>query len=167
MNIILIAAMSRNNAIGVGNELPWHLPDDFKFFKATTLGYPILMGRKTLESLGKPLPGRTNVVITSDKTVVDAPGLHYFETVEGALEWLEAKEWEKIYVIGGGQIFAKTMAMADELLITEIDATFPDADVFFPEIDHSHWTKVTGEFHPVDERHNYAFTFCHYKRVGL
>jgi len=167
MTIIQVAALADNHAIGRNNELPWHLPDDFKFFKATTLGAPIVMGRKTFESLGKPLPGRTNVVISRGTALAGTPGIQLFDTIEGALGWLRHQAPPKAYIIGGGKIFEETIAIADELILTHVHTAIADADAFFPVIDHTQWKAVWHEEHPADERHAFAFTFKHYKRVAL
>lgn len=167
MTIILIAALDENNAIGKNNELPWHLPNDFKFFKRTTLGHAILMGRKTLESMGKPLPGRTNIVITTNPTLHEVPETTMFSSVSAAINWVAAKEMNLLYVIGGGKIFADTINIADEMVLTRVHTRISDAEVFFPIIDHTHWKLTWEEAHPADEKHAYPYTFQHYKRIDL
>jgi dihydrofolate reductase len=167
MHIILIAAVAENNAIGRGNQLPWHLPDDFKFFKRNTLGHAMLMGRKTMDSLGKPLPGRTSLVVTRSKSVADTNDVKYFSSIENGIEWAQQKQLTQLYIIGGGELFAATMQLADELLITHVHTTIADADAFFPDIDHTIWHRDWQEEHRTDEKHAYAFTFVRYKRVAL
>lgn len=157
----MIVAMAENRMIGKDNKMPWHLPDDLKYFKAQTLHKPIIMGRKTFESIGaRPLPGRPNLVI-SRNVDFKADGVCVFNSVEKALETL--KEYPEVVIMGGAQIYAQWINKVDQLYITEVKAR-PDGDAFFPEIDHQAWLEVSRQSHPADERHNYAFDFVHYKR---
>ncbi|MBZ9629236.1 dihydrofolate reductase [Salegentibacter sp. LM13S] len=158
--ITMIAAAAENNALGKDQDLVWHLPDDFKRFKKLTSGHHIIMGRKTFETFPKPLPNRTHIVITrkdnylkKDATVVSS--------LEKALEFV--KKDEQPFIIGGGEIYKLGMDVADKIELTRVHDTF-DADTFFPEIDEEKWKLIAEEFHPKDEKHNYAFTYLTYVR---
>lgn len=132
--ISLIAACSENRIIGKSGKIPWHLPDDFRRFKERTLGHVIIMGRKTHESIGRPLPGRTNIVITRDATK-EIPGCLLAASLEEALAKAQSIESEEIFVIGGGQIYAEALPKAERLYLTVIHAIM-DGDAFFPEYSH-------------------------------
>ena len=167
MTISFIVAMSENNAIGRGNELPWHLPADMQFFKRTTMGKPVLMGRKTYESLGKPLPGRLNIVVSRDKNFAVPDGVLICDNINDAVERLEAEAVEEGFIIGGGKIFEETMSQAERMYITRVHADISDADTFFPAIDHTHWKLAWEEKHTADEKHAYAYTFQQYDRIEI
>lgn len=158
--IIIIAAVSENNALGKDNDLVWHLPDDFKRFKQLTSGHYIVMGRKTFESFPKPLPNRTHVIVTRQKNY-SPEGCLIANTLHEALQLCPKNE--DTYVIGGGEIYKQSIPFADELEITRVHHTF-EADTFFPEIDSSIWKLTTEEFHPKDDKHNYSFTYQTYHR---
>lgn len=132
--ISLIAACSENRVIGNGGKIPWHLPDDFRRFKARTMGHPIIMGRKTYESIGRPLPGRTNIVITRDSGR-EIPGCIVVSSLTEAIERAKGIDKEEIFVIGGGQVYAEALPLADRLYLTLIHAII-DGDAFFPEYSH-------------------------------
>lgn len=160
--ITLIAAVSENNALGKNNDLLWHLPKDFKRFKEITSGHYIVMGRKTFESFPKPLPNRTHVIISRQKKVVPE-GCILVENLEKAFEICPKNE--NIFVIGGGEIYKQTIAIADKLDITKVHSSF-DAEVFFPEIDTNIWRLESEEFHQKDEKNQFDFTFQTYlKRI--
>ncbi len=160
--ITLIAAVAENNAIGKDNLLLWHLPDDFKRFKNRTSGHYIIMGRKTFESFPKPLPNRTHIIITRQN--YDAPeGCIVVNSLEKAIDSCPANE--ETFIIGGGEIYKQSMAIADKLDITKVHHSF-DADAFFPEIDLAEWQLVSEEFHAKDERHQYDFSFETYLRAA-
>ena len=129
--VILIAAVARNGAIGKNNELLARISEDLKFFKRTTLGHPVLMGRKTWDSIGRPLPGRRNIVVTRNRHW-HAEGAERADSIAAALERLS--DADKVFVIGGAQIYAQALPLADELVLTEIDADL-EGDVFFPSWD--------------------------------
>jgi dihydrofolate reductase len=167
MIISFIVAVSDNNAIGIHNTLPWHLPEDLKFFKRTTIGKPVIMGRKTYESLGRPLPGRLNIVLSSQADLKVADGVLLFSDINAAVDRLQQENCDEGFIIGGGKVFAETMDMADRLYITRVHTTVPDADAFFPDIDHSHWKLVWEEKHEADEQHKYSFAFQKYEHVDL
>ena len=157
MNII-IAAAAQNNALGKNNDLVWHLPDDFKRFKALTSGHHIIMGRKTFESFPKPLPNRTHIVITRQKEYAPE-GCIVVESMEKALAI--APKNEDVFIIGGGEIYNLGLAFAHKIELTRVFDTF-DADVFFPEINLAEWELVSEEFHAKDEKHQYYFSYQTY-----
>jgi len=162
MKISAIVAMDSQNGIGVNNQLPWHLPNDLKFFKSVTMGKPIVMGRKTYESLGRPLPGRLNVVISSQQ--VAAPeSVKVLNSIEAALAYVAQQGTEEVFIIGGGQIFAATLPILNTLYITEVHTTVA-ADIFFPEIIMEDWSLDWEEEHPTDDQHQFAYTFKKYLR---
>ena len=154
MNII-IAAAAQNNALGKNNDLVWHLPDDFKRFKALTSGHHIIMGRKTFESFPKPLPNRTHIVITRQKEYTPE-GCIVVDSMEKALAI--APKNEDVFIIGGGEIYHLGLAVAHKIELTRVFDTF-DADVFFPEINLDEWELVEEEFHAKDEKHKHDFSY--------
>jgi dihydrofolate reductase len=167
MILSAIVAISENNAIGKDNQLPWHLPDDLKFFKKTTMGKPVLMGRKTFESLGKPLPGRLNIVVSHQQDLHLPEGVLLYNNLDEALKRLEQEPVDEAFVIGGGKIFEETINDIDRLYVTRVNTVIEDATAFFPEIDHTHWKLVWEEPHGADERHRYSFTFQQLERIDL
>lgn len=165
MKIALIAAMSRNRVIGINNDLPWHLPDDMKYFMETTKGRTVIMGRKNYESIPekfRPLPHRTNVMVTRQDSY-DAPGCVILPSMEEAVAYAREQKEELLFIIGGGQIYDQGMDMADEIYLTEIDTDIDNGEVFFPEI-RGEWEEVSREHHPMDDRHVYAFDYVIYRR---
>ncbi len=156
--IILIAAVAENNALGKNNDLLWHLPKDFKRFKEITSGHYIIMGRKTFESFPKPLPNRTHVVISRQENY-KPEGCIVVRNIEKAFEICPKSE--DVFVIGGGEIYNQTIAIADRLDITKVHSNF-DAEVYFPEIDMSIWQLENQEHHLKDEKHQFDFTFQSY-----
>jgi dihydrofolate reductase len=163
MRISLVVAMDRSRAIGKGNELPWRLPDDLKRFKALTLGKPILMGRKTADSLGRALPGRTNLVLTRSGRV-PFDGMQAVASVEEARGIALASSAAELCVIGGAEIYALTLPLADRLHLTHVDTVVEDADAFFPSFDAGDWQVATRESHAADAKHAFAFEFVDYTR---
>lgn len=159
----LIAALDRNFAIGKGNALPWHLPDDLKRFKKLTLGKPVLMGRKTAESLGRALPGRQNLVLTRSARV-PFEGMQAVASLDQALRAADEAGAEEVCVIGGGEIYALALPMATHLHLTHVDTAVDGADAFFPAFDAAHWRVVADENHPADAKHAYGFRFVDYCR---
>jgi dihydrofolate reductase len=151
--VALIAAVARNGAIGKNNALLWRLPEDLKFFKRTTLGCPVIMGRKTWDSIGRPLPGRRNMVITRNPAW-QAEGAEVFHDLPSALA--AVADAPKVFVIGGGELYAQALPMAQELVLTEVDAEF-DGDTFFPEWPREAFTEVSRERHLSDEGWDYHF----------
>ena len=137
MRISLIAAMGSNRAIGIDNGLPWRLPADLRRFKALTMGHVLVMGRKTFESVGRPLPGRTNIVVTRRPDYA-SPGIEVAHSVEDALERAVRSEAAEVFIAGGEEIFRQTLDRADRMHLTWIEKDFP-GDTFFPEFDESSW----------------------------
>ena len=166
MDVALIAALDHRFAIGRDNALPWHLPDDLKRFKALTMGHPLLMGRKTAESLGRALPGRRNLVLTRSGKVPFA-GMEAVASVEAAIDAARAADEMRLCVIGGGEVYATCMARATRLFLTHVDTVVEDADAFFPRFDPAVWTVVARETHPADARHAFAFEFVDYVPAGV
>ncbi len=163
MKISLIAAMDRNLAIGKDSALPWHLPDDLKRFKALTLGKPILMGRKTAQSLGRALPGRLNLVLTRrDRVPFD--GMQAVATLDESTRIAEHAGADELCVIGGGEIYALVLPIATHMHMTLVDVAVVDADVFFPVFDVRQWCETMRESHAIDARHAFAFEFVDYER---
>lgn len=161
-SIILIAAASKNNALGKDNDLLWHLPDDFKRFKKLTTGHQIIMGRKTFESFPKPLPNRTHIIITRDRDyTVDFDSCIVVHSIEAALELV--KNDHKAFIIGGGEIYRQCEKFANRIELTRVHKAF-EADTFFPEIDLNDWELIAEEYHPRDEKHQYDFTYLTYLR---
>ncbi len=166
MKISLIAAVAENGVIGRDNDMPWHLPDDFAFFKRKTSHHPIIMGRKSLESLGKPLPNRTNIVITRNLDFT-ADGVTVVHTLDDAVA--EAKKatgtTNEIFVIGGAEIYKLALPIATTLYLTEIHQTY-EGDTHFPAFDKHEWQEISRRPHPADERHKVAFDFVEYERIN-
>ncbi len=163
MTISLIVAAAENNSIGKNNQLLWHLPNDLKFFKNTTWGMPVIMGRKTFEAVNKPLPGRFNIVITRQadwkaEGTITATDLH------DALLKAKATNCNEIFVIGGGEVYEQSMEMADKLYITRVHATL-DGDTFFPAIDETQWQQTALQEFASDEKHAYAYSFQTWERI--
>lgn len=159
--ITLIAAAAENNALGKDNGLLWHLPDDFKHFKQITTGHYIVMGRKTFESFPKPLPNRTHIIITRQNDYPVPEGCHVVNSLQKAIGICPKDE--EIFIIGGGEIYSQALAIADKIELTRVHTSL-DADTFFPEIDLKDWQLVFEEFHPKDEKHQFAFSFLTYLR---
>jgi dihydrofolate reductase len=159
--ITMIAAVAENNALGKNNDLLWHLPNDFKRFKAITSHHYIVMGRKTFESFPKPLPNRTHVVITHQENYEAPEGVIVVNSWQDALKFVPKNE--EIFIIGGGQIYNQFMDLSDKIELTHVHGSF-EADAFFPPIDMNHWKVVATEHHPADEKHQYSFTYKTYIR---
>lgn len=166
MKISMIAAMSKNRVIGKDNDLPWHLPDDFRFFKEKTKGHHVLMGRKNFESLPhrfRPLPDRVNMILTR-KNDLKLPGTLIFNSLPEAIQHASGNNEKELFIIGGGEIYEMALPFAEEIYLTEIDASI-DGDTFFPELDAKNWKEMSRKHHPEDEKHNYPFDFVLYKRI--
>ena len=146
--VTLIAALGRNRIIGRDGTMPWHLPEDLKHFKALTMGHPMVMGRKTFDSIGRPLPGRRSIVITRDREW-RVPGVEVAHSFDEALDL--AGPADRVFVIGGGEVYAVALPFADHLELTEVDAE-PEGDTWFPEWDPAQWREVAR-----DQRDGYAF----------
>jgi dihydrofolate reductase len=161
-SLVLIAALDRDFAIGRDNQLPWHLPDDLKRFKALTVGRPLLMGRKTAESLGRALPKRSNLVLTRSGQVPFA-GMRAVASLDEALR-IAAGEAGELCVIGGGDVFALALPRARRMHLTHVDTIVEGADAFFPRFDPDAWTVEARQSHPADMAHAFAFEFVDYAR---
>lgn len=163
MIISLVVAMDRGRAIGRDNALPWHLPTDLKRFKAITLGKPLLMGRRTAESLGRALPGRANLVLTRSG---HAPfeGMVAVASVDEAIGHARRASADELCVIGGGQVFEACLPIATHLRFTYVDTHVEGADAWFPPFDLRGWRETLRESHPADAKHAFAFTFVDYAR---
>jgi len=159
--ISIIAAMGRNRELGLDNKLLWHLPVDMKFFRQTTMGKPILVGRKTYESFGgKPLPGRKNIVITNDKSY-QSEGAVIVHSIDEAIQ--EAGNVEEIMIIGGASFYEQTLPKADRLYLTYVDANFK-ADSWFPEFDKNDWLETSRQLNKADEKNSFDCSFVVYDR---
>jgi len=159
--IAFVVAVAENGVIGRDNQLIWHLPADLRHFKELTLGHPIIMGRRTFESIGRPLPKRTNIVVTRH-LAWEAEGCTVAYSVPTALELAQQTD-EHVFIIGGAEIYRQALAAADTIHLTEVHHSF-EGDVFFPEINHSEWRETTRERHEPDEKHAYAFSFVTLQR---
>ncbi len=145
MEKIIIAAVSKNKVIGKDGKLPWHSKEELSFFKKTTVGFPVIMGRKTFESLRYPLEKRLNIIISKSKKS-NKQNLIYFDSIEGALEYCDKKKYNKVFIIGGAEIFKQALGLADKILISEMKRNY-DGNVFFPELRSEKWKKrLIGEF---------------------
>ncbi len=153
MRLSIIAAVAENGVIGRDNALPWHLPDDLKWFKNLTTGHTIIMGRKTFESIGKPLPNRRTIVLTSQPDLV--AGVPAAPDLPSALEL--ARDEREVFVIGGAAVYRAALPLAHRLYLTRVHSSVA-GDVMFPELDRDKWRQVSMEKHPADERHEFPFT---------
>jgi dihydrofolate reductase len=158
--VSIIAAMDRNRLIGNENQLPWHLPADLAHFKQVTMGKPIIMGRKTYESIGRPLPGRTNIVLTRSSDF-NAEGVLTANTLEQALNQVSAED--EVMIIGGSTIYELTLPRADRLYLTYVENSF-EGDAWFPDFDLEQWHIVASEEHSADEKNSSAYRFVTYAR---
>jgi dihydrofolate reductase len=167
MQLAIIVAAAENGVIGKNNALPWRIPADMRYFKQTTMGKPIVMGRKTFESIGKPLPGRTNIVITRNSAFV-AEGIKVVSSLDEALKLAEdiavADGAEELVVIGGAEIYRSAMPRADRLYLTEVHASV-EGDALLPEIDWAHWREVGRERHQAESPGEHDFSFVRYERA--
>lgn len=157
-----MAAKAKNNVIGKDNDLIWHLPADLKFFKQTTKGHTLIMGRKTFESLANPLPHRDSWIVSRNKDY-SADGITTFLSIENAIEAGEQKGLETVFILGGGEIYRQSIELADKLIITEVHENF-EGDTVFPEIDKRIWKEVSREERKADEKNKYDFAFVEYLR---
>ena len=157
MILSLIVAVAENGVIGKDNQLPWHLPNDLKYFKNQTWGMPILMGRKTFESIGKPLPGRKSIVITRNNNW-QFDGVEVVHSIDDAINKAENLGVKEIFVIGGAEIFKTSLEKARRIYLTRVHHAV-DGDVFFPEMDTAKWNLAQSRFSDADEKNAYAHTF--------
>ena len=163
MKTSIIVAIAQNNAIGKDNQLLWHLPADLKYFRQLTTNHHIVMGRKTYESIGKPLPNRTTVIITRDVNY-SAEGCLVVHSLAEAIQVCKANQETEAFIIGGGEIYTQSIDMADVIYLTEVKAMV-DADVFFPRIDYSKFKETFREAHHKDEKHAFDFDFVTLEKV--
>lgn len=159
--ITIVVAMGLKNEIGANNQLLWHLPKDLKHFKEITSGHPIIMGRKTYESIGKPLPNRTNIVVSTKKDWFEE-GILIVGSLKEAIKFAKKMD-EEIYIIGGGNIYEQTIDLAEKLEVTQVNAELK-ADIFFPKINPKIWNKTNEVSHEKDEKNEYDFSFQTYER---
>jgi len=157
MKISAIVARAENRVIGKDNDLPWRLPNDLKWFKSKTLNRHIIMGRKSFESIAKPLPRRTNIIITRDRAYYHS-GVVVVHSIAEALEYAHSQGEEEAFILGGGKIYSQTLDLWDRLYLTEVHAS-PEGDTLFPEIDLANFDLSFQEDHFADERHLYNYTF--------
>lgn len=160
MKLSLIVAMAANRTIGLNNQMPWHLSADLKKFKQITMGQPIIMGRKTFESIGRPLPGRQNIIISRNPNYQQS-GCSVFNDLDSALQ--SCTGHDEVFVIGGATLYEATVACADRLYITEIQKTF-DGDTWFPEINPEQWQEVAREEIKDDSSVDFNYSFIIYER---
>lgn len=168
MKIALVAAMADNRVIGKDGKMPWHLPAELAYFKSVTMGYPVLMGRATYESIGRPLPGRTNIVLSRrfSSPHTDERGVIWVDSPATAIAAAAAVAADTLMVIGGGKVYAELLPYADELYLTHIQLA-THGDTFFPDYTQGmQWRRVTNQHHAADANNNYAFDTAHYVRVG-
>jgi dihydrofolate reductase len=166
MIISLIAAVSKNNVIGRNNDLPWHLPDDMKYFMQTTKRHYVIMGRKNYESIPekfRPLPNRMNIVVTRQHNY-SAPGCEVVNDIESALDIAKRNKEQEVFIIGGAEIYEQAMKYTQRMYLTEIDAVI-DGDTFFPRHNPAEWHETSRLHHSPDERHQYAFDFTIYNKI--
>ncbi len=159
--ITIVVAMGLKNEIGANNELLWHLPTDLKRFKEITTDHPIIMGRKTYESIGKPLPNRTNIVVSRKENWFEE-GILIVGSLKEALKFAKKID-ENIFIIGGGNVYEQTLALTDRLEVTQVQAEL-EADIFFPKIDEKIWQKTAETCHEKDEKNAYDFCFQTFER---
>lgn len=163
-SIAAIVAMSQNHVIGKNNQLPWHLPADLKHFKDLTTGHPIIMGRKTFQSIGKVLPNRTNIVVTRNKNY-RVEGAFVVGSIEEAIELASAKDNNEVFIIGGADIFKLSMPRINRLYLTIIQANI-EGDVYFPKLESQQWQETASSQHLPDEKNNYAYQFVTLDRIA-
>jgi dihydrofolate reductase len=164
VRLSLVVALDRNNAIGRAGTMPWHLPDDLAHFKRVTLGKPVLMGRKTALSIGRALPGRRNLVLTRGGAAPFS-GQEMVASLAEAQQRVADAGGDELMVIGGGEIYRLTLAEAQRLYLTEVDAQVADADTWFPTRDPAHWREVARVAHAADARHAVGFQFVEFERA--
>ncbi len=169
MRIALIVAMARNRVIGRNNALPWHLPGDLRYFRQITMGKPVIMGRKTWDSIGRPLPGRTNVVITRNAEWSVPVGAARVESLDAALVKADAQAEldgvDEVMIIGGGQIYAEALALVDRLYVTQVHAEVA-GDAYFPVVNWDEWEEIGREDFSASDNNPYDYSFVIYQRLS-
>lgn len=164
MKLSAIVATDLNGTIGKANEIPWYLPADLKFFKRTTIGAPVIMGRKTYESIGRPLPKRTNIVLTRDPFYV-GNGIVVVHSLEEALMLDVCREAEDVFIIGGGEIYRQSMPLVERVFLTIVDTEIEDGEAFFPSLDQEEWEETWNEEHKADEKNELDYRFSKWERL--
>jgi len=164
MLVSAIVAAARNRVIGKDNQIPWYLSSDLKYFKRTTLGHHVIMGRKSFESIGRPLPKRTNVIITRDPYYA-VSGCLVARSIPEALQMALDNGESEAFIIGGGQIYQQSLPYLQRIYLTEVEAE-PEGDVFFPALDPEEWKLASSEAHPADEKNDHPFTFKVLERLS-
>ena len=162
MIVSAIAAAAKNNVIGDGDDIPWRIPTDFKYFKQTTLDHHIIMGRKTFASMGRPLPKRTNIVLTRD-LMFTATGILVAHSIEEALTMAYDNDEPEVFIIGGGEIYKQSMHYLDKVYLTRVMAE-PEGEVVFPDLPAEEWELISSEAHQANERDEHDFVFEVYTR---
>jgi dihydrofolate reductase len=160
-HISIIVATDEENGIGKDNQLMWHLPKDLKFFKNTTSGHPVIMGRKTYDSVGRPLPNRRNIIITRQKDL-KIDGVEVFNEFEKAVK--ACADEDEVFIVGGGEIYKQALPFTDKIYLTKVHRKF-NADAFFPEFNKEEWKLISKEDHEQDEKHAFSFSFLTFVRV--
>ncbi|SFG12367.1 dihydrofolate reductase [Pontibacter chinhatensis] len=155
--LAIVVAAAENNVIGKDNDLIWHLPADLKHFKSLTMGHPMIMGRKTFEAIGKPLPGRTSIIITSQKDY-QAEGCVVVHSLEEAIAKGRELDADQVSIIGGAKVYQQALPLADRVYLTRVHASF-EGDAYFPELSDLEWQVVEQEHHEPDEKNKYSYTF--------
>ncbi len=158
MQTSIIVATDNNNAIGKENKLPWHLPADLKYFKGLTTNHCIIMGRKTYDSIGKPLPNRVNIVLSQDANYKNDQVV-VRNSLEGALDYCKRWKQQEVFIIGGAQVYEQSLTIADNIYITKVNTTVEGADAFFPKMPEGKWDMCKAERHDKDEKNAYEYTF--------
>jgi dihydrofolate reductase len=158
-----IVACAKNNIIGKDNQIPWYLPADLAYFKRTTLNHHIIMGRNSFESIGRPLPKRTNIVITRDPFFI-ATGVHVAHSIQEALQIAARNGETEAFIIGGGEIYRQSVAYWDKLYLTEVDLD-TEGDVFFPKMDWDKWRLISEDCHQIDDKNEWAYAFKVFEKI--
>ena len=165
MIVSVIVAADENNAIGIKNQIPWHLPADLKYFKKHTSTHYIIMGRNTFESIGKPLIDRVNIIITRDYLYTAPSGCLIAYSIEEALNIAEEAEEEEVFIIGGAQIYTASQPFWDRVYFTRVYTVVEDTDVYFPVLDQSEWKLVSRENHEANDKNKFDFSFEVYEKI--
>jgi dihydrofolate reductase len=163
MIISTIVAISKNNVIGINNEIPWHLPADLQYFKRITSNHHILMGKKCFNSIGRPLPNRTNIVITRSKEF-HLDGIIVKHSIQDGIDFAKNRDESEVFIIGGGEIYKQTMHLSSKLYLTEVDIEC-DGDIYFPTINFDEWVLISTENHTKDDKNKFNYSFKVYQRV--
>ena len=160
MTLAIIVATDLNGLIGKDNDLPWRLSADLRYFRQITMGKPIIMGRRTHESIGRPLPGRENIIITSDQGY-QAEGCTVMHSLQSALQHCE--QYQEVMIMGGASLYQQCLPLADKIYLTQVDAEL-SGDTWFPEWDKTQWQCISQQDHPADENNDYPYSFMVYER---